>query len=179
MRWDPRVLLVDARERRFAPGAPLDNPFFSWIRIATRDEAQCLAADISGRHLIIVHEDEERALDLDHVFKSLELHSSALEAGEHGWREAIVEEDVEMFGDTLVVTLNRLALNKRQYIFVRGRARWPFSRRDRLRLCAKKCATREQNSKPFSTYGTTAPTGRRLRGCLEFRTSTHRLKREE
>jgi len=111
---------VDAREKRFVPGASLDNPFFSWVRIGSRTEAQHLASDISLRHLIIVHEDEERALDLDHVLKGLELHSSALEAGERGWSEAILEEGAQMFGDVLVVTLNQLALNKRQYIFVHG-----------------------------------------------------------
>jgi hypothetical protein len=119
IRWDPRILIVDAREKRFPTAVPLDNPFFAWVRIGTRDEAQRLADDISGRHLIIVHEDEERALDLDHIFKGLELHSSALEAGERGWRAAVVEENTEMFGDVLVVTLNQLALNKRHYIFAR------------------------------------------------------------
>ena len=120
LRWDPRILIVDARERRFEPGAPLDNPFFSWVRMGSRSEAQRLALEISQRHLVIVHEDEERALDLDHVCKGLELHSSALESGERGWREAIVEEEAEMFGDVLVVKLNRLALNKRQYLFIRN-----------------------------------------------------------
>lgn len=120
LRWDPRILIVDAREKRFVPGASLDNPFFSWVRIGSRTEAQHLASDISLRHLIIVHEDEERALDLDHVLKGLELHSSALEAGERGWCEAILEEGAQMYGDVLVVTLNQLASNKRQYIFVHG-----------------------------------------------------------
>lgn len=120
MRWNPRTLLVDAREDAGTPSRPLDNPFFSWVRIRSRAQVNRLASDISQRHLVIIHEDPETALDLDHIFKSLEIHSAALEDGERGWLEAIIEECTSAYGDTLLVTLNQLAYNRRQYLIVRG-----------------------------------------------------------
>lgn len=123
MRWDPRVLIVDAREAASAWSRPLDNPFFSWIRITGRAQIDPLASDVSQRHLIIVHEDEECALDLDHVFNTLEIHSMALEGGERGWQEALIEESTQMRGDALIVTMNQLACNRRQYLVINeGRA---------------------------------------------------------
>lgn len=118
MRWDPRVLIVDAREAASARSLPLDNPFFSWVRIAARSQIDRLASDISQRHLVIVHEDEERALDLDHVFNALEIRSVALEGGERGWQEALIEESARTHDDALVVTINQLAFNRRQYLII-------------------------------------------------------------
>lgn len=120
IRWDPRVLLVDARQRDPKRARPLDNPFFGWVRITSKAQIDRFATDISLRHLVVIHEDEECALDLDHVFKSLEIQSAALEGGECGWFDAIVEEQAQAQGDALVVTLNQIAYNQRQYLIVRG-----------------------------------------------------------
>ncbi|HET7815071.1 MAG TPA: hypothetical protein VFL13_11940 [Candidatus Baltobacteraceae bacterium] len=68
----------------------------------------------------MVHEDEERALDLDHVLKTLELQSWALENGEAGWNEALIEESADTYGELVVLTLNQLACNRRQYLIVHG-----------------------------------------------------------
>lgn len=123
MRWDPLVLIVDARDSASSLAAPLDNPFFSWIRIVNRSQIGVLASDLSQRHLIIVHEDEECALDVDHEFKALEINSMALEDGERGWQEALIEESAHMHGDALIVTMNQLAYNRRQYLIIHeGRA---------------------------------------------------------
>ncbi len=123
MRWDPRLLIVDAREAVSSRSRPLDNPFFSWVRIAGRSEIDALAGDVSQRHLVIVHEDEERALDLDHVFAALEIQSAALEGGERGWQDAVLEESAQMHGDALVITMNQLAYNRRHYLVIHdGRA---------------------------------------------------------
>lgn len=121
LRWDPRILIVDSRERRSARDEPLDNRFFAWIRVAETSEAERLASDLCQRHLIIVHEDEERALDLDHVFRSLEINSCALEGGEDGWRQAIIEEQWEQLGRSILVTMNQLSIDRREYIIVRDR----------------------------------------------------------
>lgn len=123
MRWDPLALIVDARESSSARLTPLDNPFFSWVRITEGSQIRVLASEISQRHLIVVHEDEEYALDLDHVFKTLEIYSMALEGGERGWQEAVIEESAQMHGDALIVTMNQLAYNRRQYLVIHdGRA---------------------------------------------------------
>lgn len=121
MRWDPRLLVVDARESTSARSRPLDNPFFSWIRIRTHSQISSIASDVSQRHLVIVHEDEENALDLDHFFKALEIDSKALEGGERGWQDAVVEESAQMQGDALIVTMNHLAYNRRQYLIIHDR----------------------------------------------------------
>ena len=118
MRWDARLLIVDAREAGSARSTPLNNRFFGWVRIVNPEQAERLSRDLVRRHLLVVHEDEERALDLDHVFKTLELQSWALEGGESGWREALVEENADTHGDAVVVTLNQLAYNRRQYLIV-------------------------------------------------------------
>lgn len=120
IRWDPRVLLVDARQTDAKQVRPLDNPFFSWVRINSRPQIYQFASDISQRHLIVIHKDEECALDFDQIFKSLEIRSAALEDGERGWFNAILEEQMQEQGDALFVTLNRIAFNQRQYLIVHG-----------------------------------------------------------
>ncbi len=116
-RWDPRLLIVDARDR---PTGTLDNRFFTWVRVPVTRNPGRIVDDLMYRNLVIVHEDEERALDLDHVFETLELRSAALEGGERGWAQALLVEASHKCGDVTIVTMHRLALERRVHLVVRG-----------------------------------------------------------
>jgi len=117
---DPRMLLLDARE---AVGAPtLDNAFVNARRLPPHADPLKLAQGISGRHVVVVGDDEERALDLCHVLDELEVTAWALEGGTGGWNEAVLLERCESHADDrLVVSLCRPAVDWHFYLVAHGR----------------------------------------------------------
>jgi len=101
---DPRMLVLDAREP--VPGLPsLDNAFFGARRLPAHADPVRLAQAISGRHVVIVADDEERGLDLCHVLDELEVTAWALEGGAAGWSDALVAHACDAYdrGERVVV----------------------------------------------------------------------------
>ncbi len=119
---DPRMLLLDARERP-APSLPtLDNAFFSARKLPAHADPLRLAQAVCGRHVVVVADDDERALDLCHLLGQLEVTSWALEGGADAWGEAVLAERCDAYADDeLVVMLSRPASGERFYLAARGR----------------------------------------------------------
>ena len=117
---DPRILLLDARERFSSPA--LDNAYVNARRLPRGADPLKLAQAVSGRHVVVIADDDERALDLCHVLDELEVTAWALEGGSAGWSEAVLVERCESHADgQLVIVLCRPSVEWRFYLVANGR----------------------------------------------------------